>query len=102
MTWIGKEAMFRPPINRGMQVLDRACFTKKIPTSAARIGNKKNIAKYRVELEQAGDLLLLDRYKPLQPDPDQAIAANGGKCFVLKPEVKADGEDFSGPKPSPI
>ncbi len=94
--------MFRPPINRGMQVLDRACFTKKIPTSAARIGNKKNIAKYRVELEQAGDLLLLDRYKPLQPDPDQAIAANGGKCFVLKPEVKADGEDFSGPKPSPI
>ena len=75
-----------------MRVLDRASFTKRIPLSAVRIGHPHLISVLRAELDRTGILLLRDRLKPLRPDPDQAVAARGGKCMLLTPEIKHDGE----------
>lgn len=75
-----------------MRVLDRTCFAKKIPISAARVFNNKHISRLRTELDRGGDLLVAHRCKFVQPDPDDQIAATGGKCFLLQPEVKHDGE----------
>ncbi len=91
MSPVETHPMFRPPINRGMRVLDRAFFHKEIPLAAARISNTRLIAQLRTDLDRSGTSLLLGRVKPLRPDPDQALAAQGRKCYLLKPEIKHDG-----------
>ena len=76
--------MFRPPINRAMKVLDRSFFRKKVPLAAARIVEKRHIAKFRTEL--GSDLLCLERVSSVKDDPK----SKGSKALLLKPEIKCD------------
>ena len=76
--------MFRPPINRAMKVLDRSFFQKKVPLAAARILEKKHIAKFRTEL--GSDLLNLERVSCVKDDPKDKES----KALLLKPEIQTD------------
>ena len=76
--------MFRPPINRAMRVLDRSYFQKKVPLAAARILEKKHIARCRNEL--GNDLLKLERVSVVKDDPEDKNL----KALLLRPEVKYD------------
>jgi hypothetical protein len=92
---LGSEAMalFRPPIHRSAAaVLDRALFSKTIPLAAARIADNKHISRYRTQLDKSRDLLHLERQLSVRPDPEPTLASKGGKCLLLQPEVKVDGE----------
>ena len=82
--------MFRPPVNRAMKALDRSFFQKKVPISAARILDMKNISKCRLELQKSKDSLSLDRYGIIQPDPLSDIKT-GKKCLLLRPEIAPNG-----------
>jgi tRNA (guanine37-N1)-methyltransferase len=85
-------ALFRPPVHRSASaVLDRSLFTRRIPIAAARVTDKKLISKCRQKLEKSKDLLRLERLTSVRQDPDSTLAAQGGKCLLLKAEVKADG-----------
>ncbi|KAH6670644.1 guanine-N(1)--methyltransferas-like protein [Halenospora varia] len=87
---LGAMSLFRPPIVRSATAaLDRSLFSKTIPISAARIANPRNIAKTRTLLQKTQELLALERLINVRPDPDASLAAKGGKCLLLKPEVKA-------------
>jgi len=84
--------MFRPPIVRSASaVLDRSLFTKKIPISAARIANNKTLSKYRNAFLKSAELLQVERLTSIIGDPNSTLAAKGGKCMLLKPEVKHEG-----------
>ncbi len=87
--------MFRPPVNRAMRVLDRSFFVKRIPLSAARVFDNKNISKCRTELTKSKDILFLDRFPTVKVDDGE-----GGdpkrKCVLLKPEIKHDGLSKDG------
>ena len=80
-------AMFRPPVNRAMRVLDRSFFQKSVPISAARIRDKKQISKYRAELGH--DMLRLDRMQTVRSVRDSE--GKEAKALLLRPEVKQDG-----------
>jgi tRNA (guanine37-N1)-methyltransferase len=87
-------SVFRPPIVRSAgAALDRSLFTKRIPIAAARVLDVKNVSKYRAQLEKSKDLLKLDRLANVRPDPDASLASKGGKCLLLKPEVKPGGRN---------
>ncbi|KAG6999246.1 hypothetical protein G7Y79_00036g072020 [Physcia stellaris] len=78
--------MFRPPVNRTMRILDRSYFQKKVPLAAARVLQKKQIAKCRQEL--ANDMLKLERKPAVRVDPfDREI-----KALLLRPEIKSDDD----------
>ncbi|KAH8591959.1 Met-10+ like-protein-domain-containing protein [Bisporella sp. PMI_857] len=84
-------SLFRPPVVRSASaVLDRALFSKTIPTAAARVFNNKKLSDYVKKLEKSKEVLGLERLKPVTPDPDTAFASKGGKCILLKPEVKPE------------
>jgi tRNA (guanine37-N1)-methyltransferase len=86
-------SLLRPPIIRSATAtLDRALWSKTIPISAARVRNVKNISKMRTGLEKSKEMIKLERLVNVRPDPDEALAAKGGKCLLLKPEVKPDGK----------
>jgi tRNA (guanine37-N1)-methyltransferase len=90
-------SLFRPPIVRSASaILDRSLFSKTIPISAARISNNKNISRYRGVLQKSKELLLLERLTNITQDPDPVLAAKGGKCMLLKPEVKHGGMHWFG------
>lgn len=85
-------SMFRPPIVRtGTAALNRALFTKKVDLAAAAVHDARLIAKYRKALHAAKEILQVDRISPIRPHPDQALAAQGRKCLLLNPAVKAGG-----------
>jgi tRNA (guanine37-N1)-methyltransferase len=85
-------SLFRPPIVRSAgAVLDRSLFVKTIPITAARISNQKDISRCRAQLEKSRELLQLERLANIRKDPDPSLASKGGKCFLLKPEVKPEG-----------
>jgi tRNA (guanine37-N1)-methyltransferase len=42
-------------------------------------------------LDKSGELAKLERITNIQLDPDPAVAKKGGKCMLLKPEVKPEG-----------
>ena len=79
-----KVDMFRPPINRAMRVLDRSYFQKKVPLAAAKVLQKKQIAKCRAELMD--DLLKLERVSIVRDD----AVEKGHKALLLKPEIEPD------------
>ena len=83
------EEMFRPPINRAMRALDRSFFKKTVPMSAARVLDNKNITKCRFDLTRSKDILGLDRFGVVRPDPTDGH--KDLKCILLRPEVKDDG-----------
>ena len=88
------EDMFRPPVNRAMRVLDRSFFQKKIPASAARVVDNKTISKCRSDLFRSNDVLRLERYQIVRPDPNEADAKAGKKCILLRPQVDEKGEPY--------
>jgi tRNA (guanine37-N1)-methyltransferase len=85
-------SLFRPPIVRSASaVLDRSLFSKTIPIAAARVANPKNISRFRTQLEKSRELAKIERINNIQSDPDPALAKKGGKCILLKPEIKPEG-----------
>jgi tRNA (guanine37-N1)-methyltransferase len=88
-------ALFRPPIHRSAAaVLDRALFSKTIPIAAARVTDRKQISRCRTQLDKSKELLHLERLTAVRDDPDPISASKGGKCLLLKPEVKPDGSIY--------
>jgi len=85
------EEMFRPPINRAMRVLDRSFFQKRIPLSAARVLDNKNISKCRSELQKSKDSIFIERLSNIQPDPTEPNTKLGKKCILLRPELDDKG-----------
>lgn len=83
-----EEDMFRPPLARGMQVLDRSIFQKTVPLKAARVFDNKNISKIRSELEKSRDALRQDRLANVHADPDPERAKSGKKCILLRSEAE--------------
>lgn len=81
------EEMFRVPINRSMQTLDRSLFKKVIPVKAARVFDNKNISRVRGDLERSKDALHQDRLGSVYPDPDPDRAKIVRKCVLLRPEL---------------
>ncbi len=79
--------MFRPPVHRSMQTLDRSAFRKVVPLAAATVPDVRQITAVRKELDHSGDLLRLNPIKPLRDDE-----TSGGKCFLLRPGIKASGK----------
>ncbi len=93
--------MFRPPIARGMKVLDRAFFKKTLPLTAARVFERKDISKVRSELERSRDALHQDRLGSVYSDPDPERAQRGQKCVLLRPEVARFSVSTNGvPRPA--
>ncbi|CZT42249.1 probable protein MET-10 [Rhynchosporium secalis] len=83
--------MFRPPIVRtASAALDRALFSKTIPTAAARVASVKNLSKFRQVLDKSKELMRLERIHNVRADPDSFLAGKGGKCLLLRPEVKPE------------
>ena len=80
--------MFRPPLARGMQILDRSVFQKTLQLKAARVFDNKNISKIRGQLERSKDALQLDRLPNVYSDPDAERAKMGKKCILLRPEFR--------------
>lgn len=93
--------MFRAPINRSMQTLDRSLFKKIVPVKAARIFDNKNISRIRGELERSKEALNQERLGSVYPDPDPDRAKTGKKCVVLGPEVSRSITD-GAPTTSPV
>lgn len=84
-------SLFRPPIVRSAgAILDRSLFSKTVPIAAARVFNNKNLSNLRKQLERSKDILILERCKNVCSDPDSAFAVKGGKCILLKPEIKPE------------
>ncbi|OKL58098.1 tRNA (guanine(37)-N1)-methyltransferase [Talaromyces atroroseus] len=96
--------MFRPPVSRGMRVLDRSFFKKSVPISAATVFENKNIMSVRKTLTSSKDVLDLPRYDVCQfPTAETLVVGKEGqtlemnrlelrkkKCLVLRPEIKHD------------
>jgi hypothetical protein len=89
-------ALFSPPIQRSAAaILDRALFSKSIPIAAARIAQSKDISRCRTMLDKSKELLRLERISSVRTDPDPIIASHGGKCLLLRPEVRANGNSIN-------
>ncbi|PHH93152.1 hypothetical protein CDD83_7 [Cordyceps sp. RAO-2017] len=81
--------MFRAPAAaRAAKVLDRSLFSCTLPTAAASVRENRLLSKYRRQLEQTKELLLVDRLGTIVADPDPSLAAQGRKCLLLKPHIK--------------
>ena len=82
--------MFRPPVNRAMQVLDRSFFKKRVSIGAAQIQDRKKISKIRSHLSK--DILGLERMQMIR----DVTEPNGrtGKALLLRPDIKHQGERF--------
>lgn len=88
--------LFRAPAAaRGIKALDRSLFSRKVPTVAAAIRDRRHIAKYRQELQASRDLFLLPRLNSIVAHPDPAVAETGAKCIILKPEIDISRESFT-------
>ncbi|KAL9623151.1 MAG: hypothetical protein Q9160_002466 [Pyrenula sp. 1 TL-2023] len=77
------DEMFKPPVNRSMQTLDRAFFRKTIPLSAAKIYDNRNISKIRNQLWKSHDLISRGSIKSVIEDP----GVPNFKCILLQPQV---------------
>lgn len=82
---------FSPPVLRSATtILDRSLFSQAFPLAAARVYDPKNLSRYRNELAKSREILKLERFLNIRPDPDPEIAARGGKCVLLAPQVKPE------------
>ncbi|EXJ78256.1 tRNA wybutosine-synthesizing protein 2 [Capronia epimyces CBS 606.96] len=78
--------IFRPPINRSMQTLDRSFFRKVVPLAAATVSDPKQLTNVRKELDKSGDMLRLSPIRPLRDDE----STPGAKCFILRAGINAN------------
>ena len=81
-------AMFRPPVNRAMRVLDRSFFKKTVPISAAAIFKTSDIANVRKELTKSRDMLVLPRLGSIREIKINDLVH---KCLLLREDIKHDG-----------
>ncbi|RDA91491.1 hypothetical protein CP533_4568 [Ophiocordyceps camponoti-saundersi (nom. inval.)] len=80
--------LFRAPAAAlAATTLDRSLFCRSVPTAAASVRDNRLISKYRKTLIGTKELLMFEKFDPIAPDPDPALAAQGRKCFVLQPNV---------------
>jgi tRNA (guanine37-N1)-methyltransferase len=70
-----------------MTTLDRSLFTETFNIAAAAIRDNRNIAKYRTQLFKEKKVFSRIHVDPLNPHPDQGLAAQGRKCLLLAPGV---------------
>ncbi|OJI85621.1 hypothetical protein ASPTUDRAFT_55238 [Aspergillus tubingensis CBS 134.48] len=80
-------AMFRPPVNRAMRVLDRSFFKKTVPISAAAIFKTSDISNVRKELTKSRDMLVLPRLGSIREIKINDLVH---KCLLLKEDIKHD------------
>ncbi|KPM39928.1 tRNA (guanine(37)-N1)-methyltransferase [Neonectria ditissima] len=81
--------LFRAPAAaRAAKTLDRALFARTLNAAAASVRENKLLSKYRKELEKTNEILFLDKFNPILPDPDPTLASQGKKCLVLAPQIK--------------
>jgi hypothetical protein len=78
--------IFKPPVNRSMQVLDRSFFQKVVPLSALSITDVKQISNVRSQLTKSQATIAIPTIKILQDDD----STPGAKCFLLRPGIHAD------------
>ncbi|KAH6997589.1 Met-10+ like-protein-domain-containing protein [Ilyonectria sp. MPI-CAGE-AT-0026] len=90
--------LFRAPAAvRAAKTLDRALFAKTLNAAAASVKENKLLSKYRKELEKTNEILFLEKFNPVLPDPDPALAAQGKKCIVLAPQIKPSSPETWSP-----
>ncbi|KAK7419334.1 tRNA(m(1)G37)methyltransferase [Neonectria magnoliae] len=90
--------LFRAPAAvRAAKTLDRALFARTLNAAAASIRENKLLSKYRKELEKTNEVLFLDKFNPILPDPDPTLASQGKKCLVLTPQVKPSSPETWSP-----
>ncbi|KAF3200398.1 tRNA(m(1)G37)methyltransferase [Orbilia oligospora] len=84
-------SLLRAPQHLGMKVLDREAFTKRIPTVAAYIKDKRNIQRIR---KAAGSVFLLDPLDRTVIDPKRLYGDEGKQTYIipLLPSVNVDDE----------
>ena len=80
--------MFRPPVERGMQSLNRAFFQKTVPLAAAMVFENKQIAGCRKQLGR--DVLEMDRIAAVQSSSVPGSSTTF-KSVLLRPEIRPDG-----------
>lgn len=84
--------LFRAPAAaRAAKTLDRALFSRTLPTVAASVRENKFISKYRKQLEKTKEVLEVDKFDPIAADPDEQLAKQGRKCLILRPDLKVSG-----------
>lgn len=85
--------MLRPPVNRGLKVLDRSLFRTSFPLASATIFDPKNTARIKNELMKSKDIVHepgVMAVKPLQDIRDQELDIKR-KCVLLRQGIKHDG-----------
>lgn len=82
-------AMFRPPVNRTMRVLDRSFFRKTVPLAAAAIYKASDIASVRRDLLKSRDILALPRLTAIREVRDAEGEVRRG--VLLREGIQADG-----------
>ncbi|KKK12147.1 tRNA (guanine) methyltransferase Trm5, partial [Aspergillus ochraceoroseus] len=92
-------AMFRPPVNRAMRVLDRSFFKKTIPLSAATVFKASDISNVRKELLKSRDLLSLPRLSAIREVKQDDVVR---KCLLLREGIKHDDAATWSPKISEL
>lgn len=78
---------FRPPVNHYMKNLDRSFFQKRVPLSAAKIFDKKQISQCREELAQ--DTLVWNNYPSIVDAPENGI--QNTKVLLMRPDILVEG-----------
>lgn len=85
-------SLFRPPAaSRAAKTLDRALFSRTLPSTAAVVRDNRMLSRYRKDLEATRELLNVDKLRPIVSHPDPAQAGQGLKCLLLDPGVKQSG-----------
>ncbi|KAH6961491.1 hypothetical protein HG530_012772 [Fusarium avenaceum] len=89
--------LFRAPAARAAKTLDRSVFAKTLNAAAASIKENRLLSKYRKELEKTNEVLFMERFNPILPDPDPSLASQGKKCIVLAPQIKSTSPETWSP-----
>lgn len=79
-------AIFEPPVNRSMTVLDQSFFRKCLPVSAFVVYDNRQISDIRKQLKSGGDELEALRLRTIRDGSD------GRKYILLRPDIEADSE----------
>lgn len=80
-----------PAAALAMRVLDRSVFHQTILTTAAVVRDNRLLSKYRKDFEKTNELMLLRLFNPIVTHPDTSVGAQGQKCLVLRPDLRASG-----------
>ncbi|KAL1955733.1 hypothetical protein VTO42DRAFT_8131 [Malbranchea cinnamomea] len=91
--------MLRPPVNRGLRVLDRSLFKATFPLASATVFESKNISRIKNELMKSKDIMHapgIMAVKAVQDIRDKEADLKR-KCVLLRQEVKVDDKSTWSP-----